>query len=793
LLEKRMKKLIIFLSILAFSISCFQKTEVKTEPPVKDKLYLMGIAMLRLNWASVKGNEIRFRYSDLGLPADFSTRERASFMVDGTMNHGEYAISGHLDYDPENRITEPPLDFLLTAGNEKEYLSLGDQRMGVFLDSVFSRYYHPFRGGILGKKSEHAGVEILAGVSRGEAGSEEFPSDAGVGPYYLNESPILRGSENIQLVTRSASNSALEISYTPMVRNRDYFIDYDRGAIIFTSPVFPIDSLGNPVWVRVTYQFESLAGRFTRDVLGVRAFAAPWKFVKFNLSYIADADATLSLGNAWDNRRGIFTLGVNVDSRPLTLFGEFSLGSEPQQNDQNGFFGGGTFNFSKQLRLFFNAWSINADFPIFANQQLKYGYSLYQIFPAYADKNIFLSPFQFTRNIGAELYPFSLASLTVDEREAHAFLEWEHKQLVLSGGWGERKSMDAGLYSRTFYLSSFLNGDKTKAWGKIELDDDFDKPRTVKDAGIRDLMLGGRQRLWSGAKGAGFFQFDYNGQTCSDRLDLASDTSGRTASFLLEYLTGSEGVFISYQKELLDEIDGKRLLDADIYEAGIRRHISKSFFIDSRVRREVSSQEEMTMENNILSLGGGIETPRFRAMGRYEFQLNQNNGLKGRRRLWSLFLFGSPLKDMSLSLNYYKQIGRDDAPASLQERSEEQLNFRLLWRVRQWLSLYSQWRYDTNFELYIPFDGIKSNSLASVQGVKVTVSRKLEFLANYKLLRVWGPIENRKESLAAEIGYLVQRHVRVGLGVEHIDFLDRQLTDADYRSTVGYFKLVVLY
>jgi hypothetical protein len=788
-----MKRIVPLAIMLVFVFSCFHKKDIQTEPQTKDKLYLMGIAMLRLNWANVQGNEIRFRYSDLGLPADFSTRERASFMVDGTMNQGEYAISGHLDYDPENRITEPALDFLLTAGNEREYLSLGDQRMGVFLDSVFSRYYHPFRGGILGKKSEHTGVEILAGVSRGEAGIEEFPSDLGVGPYYLNESPILRGSENIQLVTKSASNPDLEISYTQMVRNRDYYIDYDRGAIIFNSPLFAFDTLGNPVWVRVSYQFESLAGRFTRDVLGVRAFAAPWEFIKFNLSYIADADTTLSLGKAWDSRRGIFTLGVNVDSRPLTFFGEFSLSSEPQQKEQNGFFGGGILNFSKQLRLFFNAWSINADFPLFANQQLKYGYSLYQIFPAYAQRNIFLSPFQFTRNIGAELYPFSLASLAVDETESHAFLEWENKPLVLSGGWGEKKSLDTDLRSRTFYLSSFFDSDRTKAWGKIELDDDFDKPRIVKDTAINDFLLGGRQRLWSGAKGAAFFQVDYSGQTFNDRLDLASDTIGHSASFLLEYLTGSEGVFVSYQKELLNEKNGKRTLAADIYEAGIRRHISKSFFIDSRLRRENSNQEGLAMENNILSLGGGFESSRFRAMGRYEFQLNQNNGREGRRRLWSLFLFGSPLRDMSLSLNYYKQIGRDIAPVSLQERSEEQLNFRLLWRVKHWLSLYSQWRYDTNFELYPPYDGIKSNSLASVQGLKLTVSRKLEFLANYKLLKIWGPIENRKQSLAAEAGYLVQRHIRLGLGCEIIDYRDRQVIDADYRSTVGYFKLVVLY
>ncbi len=127
----------------------------------------MGIGMLRINWTRVKGDEIRFRYSDLGLPADFSTRERASFTVNGFFGKG-YKIDGYLNYDPENRITEPPLDFLFTLGNEKTYLSVGDYRMGVFLDSVFSRYYHPFRGVILGAKSKHFGVEVL-GVWPGDS------------------------------------------------------------------------------------------------------------------------------------------------------------------------------------------------------------------------------------------------------------------------------------------------------------------------------------------------------------------------------------------------------------------------------------------------------------------------------------------------------------------------------------------------------------------------------------------------------------------------------------------------
>ena len=65
-----------------------KKAEAVKKKNKKDKIFLMGLVMLRLNWTGVKGDDLRFRYSDMGLPADFSTRERASLMVDGTFGDG---------------------------------------------------------------------------------------------------------------------------------------------------------------------------------------------------------------------------------------------------------------------------------------------------------------------------------------------------------------------------------------------------------------------------------------------------------------------------------------------------------------------------------------------------------------------------------------------------------------------------------------------------------------------------------------------------------------------------------
>ena len=753
----------------------------------------MGVGMLRLNWADVKGDAIRFRYSDLGLPADLSTRERASFTLDGTLGDGRWKVGGFLNYDPENRISEPPLNFLFTARAKHAYLSVGDYRTGVFADSIFSRFTHPFRGVVAGYQAPRAAVEILAGVSRGETGVDELPVDSGSGPYYFRDAPILRGSEILFLVSRSASDPSVEVKRTPLVRNRDYQIDYDRGAIIFTRPIFAFDDLGNPVSLLATYQFESLAGSFTRMLGGIRASLRPLRPLTLNVSYLVDADKGLDLTDGWQQRRGIFTAGLNLDLPGTALMGEYASGKDPGSESREAWFAGARIALPGGFSLLGHGWSVDPDFPVFANRQLQYGYSLFQLFPSFAERYIFLSPFQFTRNLGTDLYPFLLSNIGISETEAHGMLEWEKGRTRVSSGYGYRENSTDLLTRNEAYASLFHNGENTRYWAKAGVSGAQDPDSIVTDKRQTDTLLGLRQRVGKGPGGEWFFQVDYQGIFSEDRLDLAPDTRRNVFSRLGEYLTGSEGVFAGYRKETLTSEGDERILSADVYEAGIRRHVYKGFFLDSRFRLEETVESDQSARNRIISLGAGFEGHRFRAMARYEFQLNRAGENEGRRHLWSVFLYGSPLDRMSLSLRYYRQKGRDDAPLSLNERSEEQLNLRLLWRPSDSLHLYSQWRYDTNIELYPPLDHTKSNTLAAVQGLKLRITRKLEFLATWKMLKIWGVIENRRSTAAAELGYLIMRHFRLGMGVEYVDFRDSLNPGSDYRTTVGYLKLVALF
>jgi len=760
----------------------------------KDKIFLMGLAMLRLNWTGVKGDEARFRYSDMGLPADFSTRERVSLMVDGTFGDGEYSIDGHLNYDPENRITEPPLDFFIRIGNDDRHLSVGDFRTGVFLDSVFSRFQHPFRGALLGTRSKRFGAELVGGVERGESGIDLLPADSGAGPYYMSEAPILRGSEVLYLVVKNPVNESVEIKRTLMERGRDYYIDYDRGGITFNHSIYPYDELGNPVFLEISFQYESLIGKFTRNLLGIRAFFIPFHSLKVSFSYLADMERGIDFAEAVKNRRGIFTLGVNVDSKPLSLMGELSFSENGSDENNTGFFGGGTLNISRNLRFFFNSWSIEEGFPTFANKQMQYGFSLIQIFPHFSEKNIFLSPFQFTRNLGTELFPFNLAQLSLNEKEAHGFFEWKKKETMVSLGYGQQQDISGDMKSDTMYVSSFHNGMKTKAWGRFALIHDRDQPGETIDSKTSDILLGLRQRVSKLKKGEVYAQADYNGKYFNDQLNVSPETFQQSYSLFAEYVTGREGFFAGYHKETLENREsGETTMDVDVLELGVRNHIYKWLFLDTRLRSETGTRDSNDVNNRIISFGLGLESRKFRALGRYEIQKNKTGENGGERTLWSLFLYGSPVPRMTLSLRYYNQSGREEVPLSVQERSEEQLNFRIMWRPLHFLSLFSHWRYDTNIDLYPPVDRTKSNSQATLQGLKLNITKKMDFLFNHKLIKVWGPIENHRVSYTAELGYLVFKNFRLGLGIEKIDYTDRNEPGENYDSTIGYLKLVAVF
>lgn len=790
--------LVLILILIKFTGTGLAENVKKIPPPEnsakKNKIFFMGMGALRLNWTHAKGDDIRFRYSDMGLPAGFETRERASFVANGTF-WDDYTLDSHLDYDPENRVNEPDLDFLVHITKEKAYLWAGDYEDGVFDETIFPRYDHLFRGGIVGADTDRFGFQVLGGKARGESLTEEFPADAGSGPYYLSQSPIIRDSESVLVVVKSFANPSLIIRQYTLSRNRDYYIDTDRGEIILNTPINPDDGRGNPVFLRVSYQYESFEGHFTRDLFGFRSYVRPVKQLTLSFTYIADANGEQDLNEAIDNRRGIGAFGAKLKTERLNLYTEYAFNDEPGVEKQNGFFGGGEIKFTDRVRLFFNSWDVDTNFPTFANDQLGFGFDPGEVIPDFRERNIFLSPFQFARDLGGELYPLLTTRIATGEKEANAFMEREGDTTRLSGGYGYREGIADDMKSHLAYASLFHDGEQTKYWAKGEFDKTSDTDKKIRDDTIEQFLAGIRHRALSTSKGDLYLQGDYKIENLNDHLIDSPSTLRHVGTVMAEFLTDDEGIYAGYTKELLrSRDDHHQLFNGDTFETGIRKHVYKAIFLDSRYRYEKTADEGQTAKAHLISLGAGVESKTLRVMGRYEIQIDKNNSPnKDRRQLWSLFVLGTPLKNLHLTLRYYKRKNNHDTPVPKSESSEDEFYFRALWRQSKHLSLYSEWRYDTNVELDPPVDRTKSDTLASIQGLKYNLTDRLELLANYKLLKVWGPIDEKQESGTIELDYSIHKHFKLGVGVEKIKYYDQVDRENNYDATVGYLKIIAFF
>lgn len=86
---------------------------------------------------------------------------------------------------------------------------------------------------------------------------EEFRGKGLSGPYELEYDHILVNSEQIEIITRDRNQPAVILKRKELTRFRDYVIEPFTGNIIFKAPVPSVDENLNPIYIRVTYEVEA--------------------------------------------------------------------------------------------------------------------------------------------------------------------------------------------------------------------------------------------------------------------------------------------------------------------------------------------------------------------------------------------------------------------------------------------------------------------------------------------------------------------------------------------------------
>ncbi|MBP8136751.1 MAG: DUF11 domain-containing protein, partial [Candidatus Eisenbacteria bacterium] len=124
------------------------------------------------------------------------------------------------------------------------------QQLGAFDRSV---------NGAMGRMQAGA-LEFSGFASRGTS-HQQIDEIAGMGvsgPYALSRADAVMNSERVELVTRDRSQPARILNRVPMTRFVDYTVEAFTGRLLFRRPVPSLDSDLNPVFVRVTYETESV-------------------------------------------------------------------------------------------------------------------------------------------------------------------------------------------------------------------------------------------------------------------------------------------------------------------------------------------------------------------------------------------------------------------------------------------------------------------------------------------------------------------------------------------------------
>jgi len=194
----------------------------------------------------------------------------------------------------------------LKAERGRSYALYGDFRTDL-TQTDFSRYDRAFTGGKadldLGRFSVRAfGAETAQVLVR-----DDFRGNGTSGFYFLTRQTLVAGSERVRIEVRDRFHPERVLSTVEKAAHTDYFVDYDRGTILFKEPVPSLDAGMNPVHIVVLYESEGNGGEFY--TYGGRAAVRPWKGLEIGATAVREdrnletatlsgADATLRVGES---------------------------------------------------------------------------------------------------------------------------------------------------------------------------------------------------------------------------------------------------------------------------------------------------------------------------------------------------------------------------------------------------------------------------------------------------------------------------------------------------------------
>ncbi len=102
-------------------------------------------------------------------------------------------------------------------------------------------------------------LDVFYAHSNQEQVSEVFAAKGLSGPFWLGKNPVLEYAEAIRIETRDRDRSDVVLRTRVLARDVDYEIDYDSGRIFFKEPIPSSDENDDPNFIVVDYEYVPLS------------------------------------------------------------------------------------------------------------------------------------------------------------------------------------------------------------------------------------------------------------------------------------------------------------------------------------------------------------------------------------------------------------------------------------------------------------------------------------------------------------------------------------------------------
>lgn len=798
----------VFILFMLFSMisTCFPRQSFAyryQDPLAQHDFILVGVGVLRQNLSNIDGDEISFNESEEGLPSGYSNRSYLFLNGEGVLfNDINFKLKASYDEEDPTETSK----FLLHANRKKDYLVLGDHEHGTFQDTIFTSMDNYVRGLTLHGENDRLAATVMAGALRGEFQVDELRGNGTSGPYRLEEPPVLNGTETVKIETRDRLNVKRILKSTIAVRGKDYSINYDDGEITFFQPVDEQDFRGNPIYIIVTYQFDSPDGSWQQATSGTRLTFSPTDNIQIGATYLSSMpwEDNFSSEN-WDQRNQIY--GSDIVYK---LGDKYSISTEIARSETPS---QGSGSIADGLRFRLDAtpvnrfhvtgryWRVDQKFLAFGNRDLASS--------SFSDDVAIDQGFQFrSAYLDLNLDPNINSSLTTDQEELGLSCKYDLTPFrSISAGYRRSRNnieddpyMPVDTEQNYFTAIKSIHPESTQWLLGIERTESFDDLDQTENDRVDHRIIGAvRQPLghyqWTGPV---FSQFAYQFEDINDRV--APENSLQIHDFFgrVEVLPvpkvliyGEQGFQWLYEPNQ-DEFTNRQ----DTTMLGMDGFINRFFEIDASVRFKrdnslISNEKESTEEIYTLRWQSHpFKDVRFHLRTEYCLSEDFISGRENKRNISEGHLYWDIHTNFLTQVKYTYETNTTDIQGSdRDETSSDILNLRLDYRLADQFKLYAIYRLENDKIISGPIPGTNSQTITVLLGTYYKFNNRFDLTASYRQKMLSDVVEDDRLKYFVELGYQPYRHLKIALGAEHFRYTTEN-EEGFYDADVAYLSLI---